>query len=261
MIIRFSPLVEVRGVLREAEDGHDLRGGRDVEAVATREAVRRAAEADDDVPEGAVVEVDDALPGDATGVDLQRVAEVEMVVDHRRQQVVRLRHAVHVAGEVQVDVLRGDHLGIPAAGGAALHAKVGAKGRLADAERGLLAQAVDGVGEADGDSGLAFAAAGRRDRCDEEKLAVRLVDAVLEDGERQLGDVLAVKVDAIGIESERAGDFADRQLLEACSISRFVFTVGVLSSFGGWLDLLKKAYVMIIGWRKAARRPLRHRAT
>ena len=40
----------------------------------------------------------------------ERVAVVEVVVDHRREQVVGARDGVDVAGEVQVDVVGGDDL-------------------------------------------------------------------------------------------------------------------------------------------------------
>ncbi len=53
----------------EAEDGHDFGGDGDVEAVFAGAAVGGAAEAVDDLAEGAVVHVERAAPGDAPGVD------------------------------------------------------------------------------------------------------------------------------------------------------------------------------------------------
>ena len=52
---------------------------------------QHAAEADDDVAQRAVVHVDDAPPGDAPRIDAERVAVVDVVVEHRGQQVVRRR--------------------------------------------------------------------------------------------------------------------------------------------------------------------------
>ena len=43
----------------------------------------------DDLAQRAVVHVEHAAPGDAALVDAERVAPVDVVVDHRRQQVVR----------------------------------------------------------------------------------------------------------------------------------------------------------------------------
>ena len=73
-------------VLGEAEDRHDLRSGGDVEARLARDALERAAEADDGVSQGAVVHVDDPLPGDAPGVEPELVSEVEVVVEGPRRE-------------------------------------------------------------------------------------------------------------------------------------------------------------------------------
>ena len=60
-----EPLLEVVEVLGEAEDRHDFRGDRDVEAGFARIAVGDAAERADDLAQRAVVHVHDAAPGDA----------------------------------------------------------------------------------------------------------------------------------------------------------------------------------------------------
>ena len=75
----------------EAENRHHLGGDDDVEAILARKAVRCAAKRDGDVAQSAVVHVDHALPGDAPDVDLQLIAMMDMVVDHRREQVVGQR--------------------------------------------------------------------------------------------------------------------------------------------------------------------------
>ena len=99
----------------ERDDGHHLARGGDVEAVLPRHAVGAAAEAEDHVAQGAVVHVERAAPGDRARVERALVAEREPevagVVDHRREQVVRGGDGVDVAGEVQVDVVRGDQRG------------------------------------------------------------------------------------------------------------------------------------------------------
>jgi hypothetical protein len=50
---------------------------------------------------------------DAALVDFQLVAPVDVVVDHRRQQVVGRGDGVEIAGEVQVHVLHRHHLRMP----------------------------------------------------------------------------------------------------------------------------------------------------
>ena len=108
------------------------------------------------------------------GIDAQLVAVVDVVVEQRRQQVVGQLDGVEVAGEVEVDVLHGHDLGIAAAGGAALHAEAGPQRRLAQADRGLLADAVQAVAQADAGGGLAFAGRRGRDGRDQHQLAGRL---------------------------------------------------------------------------------------
>ena len=58
------------------------------------------------------------------------------------EQVVGAADGVEVAGEVQVDVFHRHHLGIAAAGGAALDAEAGAEGRLAQADIAFLPMAL-----------------------------------------------------------------------------------------------------------------------
>ena len=108
--------LEVGEILRKAEDRHDLARDRDDEAVLARDAVDLAAEADDDVAQRAVVHVDAALHKDAALVDAERVALLHVVVQHRAEQIVRRGDRVHVAREVQVDVLHRQDLRVAAAG-------------------------------------------------------------------------------------------------------------------------------------------------
>ena len=87
----------------------------------------------------------------------ERVALVEVVVDHGRQQVVGGRHGVEVAGQVQVEGLEGTDLAVAAAGGATLDPERRAHGGLADGDGGLLADAGQGLPETDGGGRLPFA--------------------------------------------------------------------------------------------------------
>ena len=118
-----EPAFEVVDVGREAERRHDFGGDRDVEAVLAGEAVGRAAEADHDFSKRTVVHVEHAPPGDAAQVEAERVAPVDVVVDHRREQVVRRSDGVEIAGKVQVDRVHRHDLGVAAASRAALHAE------------------------------------------------------------------------------------------------------------------------------------------
>src|SRR5699024_12440034 len=105
----------------KTQHGPDLYGYDDVDAGLTRRSSIDSAEADDGSAQRPVVDVDDAADMDATGIDVEVVAEVDVVVEHGRGEVVRRRDRGEVTGEVEVDVLHGHDLGMPAAGRAALH--------------------------------------------------------------------------------------------------------------------------------------------
>ena len=138
--------LQVGQVLCQTEDGHELAGGSDVETVLPGHAVDAAAEAVGDEAELAVVHVHAGLKGDPAHVDAQRVALMDAVVQHGGDQVVGCGDGVEVAGEVQVDILHGDDLGVSAAGGAALQAEDGTEGGLAQGKTYILALAAERVG-------------------------------------------------------------------------------------------------------------------
>ena len=72
------------------------------------------------------------------GIEIQCVAEEQVRVDHRGQQVVGRGNGVKVAVEVQIDFLAGLDLRQSPAGGAALHAEDRAQRRLARGENRFL---------------------------------------------------------------------------------------------------------------------------
>ncbi len=173
-----EPLLEVVEVAGEAEDRHHLGRDGDVEAVLARKAVGDAAERGDDRAQRAVVHVDGAPPGDAAAVDAERIAPIDVIVDQRRKQVVRGADGVEVAGEMQVDVLHRHHLGIAAAGRAALHAEATARGCGSRRHSiAFLPMWLSASVQADRGGGLALARRRRRDRRDQDQLAVRPASA------------------------------------------------------------------------------------
>ena len=138
MTILPSRVLQILERSRQAENRHHFGGDDDIEAVLARIAVARAAEADRDVAQRAVIHVHHALPCDAPHVDAERIAMVDVVVDQRCEQVVRERDRVEVAGEMQVDVFHRHHLRIAAACRAAFHAEHRAERRLAQADIAFL---------------------------------------------------------------------------------------------------------------------------
>ena len=205
-----EPALEVLEVHGQAQDRHHLGGDRDVEAVLAREAVGGAAERVDDRAQRAVVHVHDAAPGDAARVEAQRVAPVDLVVEHRREEIVRARDGVEVAGEVEVDVLHRHDLRVAAAGRAALDAEAGTERGLAQAAHRLLADAVEAVAEADRGGGLAFARRRRADGGDQDQLAVLVLLRAVDEVERHLGLVGAVVEQRAVGDADLLADLGDR---------------------------------------------------
>lgn len=76
-----QPLLEIPEVGRQADDGHDLGGRDDVEAVAARRLAAGAAHGIGDAAQCPVIHVHHALPGDVRRIDAERVAVVDVVVD------------------------------------------------------------------------------------------------------------------------------------------------------------------------------------
>ena len=192
--------LEVVDVGSEAEHGHHFRSDGDVEAVLAGHAVRLAAEAADDVAQLAVVHVDAALPGDAARVDVERVALLDVIVEHGREQVVGRADGVEVAREVQVDVLHRHHLGVTAAGRAALDAEDRAERGLAQGDHDVLADLSHAVGQADRRRRLAFARGRGRDRRDEDQLAVGALAVAQQVHVVDLGLVAAVELQILFID-------------------------------------------------------------
>ena len=196
-----KPFLQVFKRCRQAEYGHDFRGNGDIVAVFPRETVGSTAKGDNDLAQGTVVHVHDPFPGDQARVKIEAVAVVDMVVQHGREQVVRGADGVKVAGKVQVDVFHGHHLGVAAAGSAALDAEAGAEGRFAQADQGLFADPVHGVAQADRGRGLALPRRRGTDGGGQDQLAVGLVLQTVDVIQRQLGLVMAVRLQVLAADT------------------------------------------------------------
>ena len=126
-----------------------------------------------------------------------------MVVDHRREQIVRGRDGVEIAGEMEIDVVHGADLRTATARRAALHAEAWTKRGLAQAEHRLAAGAVQRIGQAHGRSGLAFTRRRRVDRRDEDQLAARFLGQTVE---VELGLVAAIGFERVLVQAQPLGD-------------------------------------------------------
>ena len=146
-------------------------------------------------------------PGHATRIDPQGVALLDVVVEHGGQQVVGVLYGMEVAGEVQVDVLHGDELGIATTSRAALYAEDGTQGGLAQSEHRLVTEGVHGVGQSDGGGGLALAGGRGIDGGHEDELG--LLGLVGHLGDVHLGHVVAVGDELVVGEAQLLGNLAN----------------------------------------------------
>jgi hypothetical protein len=167
-----KPRLQVFQARGQAQDRHYLRGGDDVEAVFARMAVHRAAQSYDDLAQRAVVEVYHPLPGDEPVVQIQHVAVLNVIIDHRRQQIMGQADGMEITGEVQVNVLHRHHLCVATAGRAALQAEAGSQRRLAQAHHGAGADSVERIAQAHAGGRLAFTRRRGADSGHKDQLAV-----------------------------------------------------------------------------------------
>ena len=82
---------------------------------------------------------------------------MNMIVHHGCQQIVGRADGVEISGEMQVDVLHGHHLGIAAAGGAALDAEHRPQGGLPERYHHIFSNLFQPVRQADGGGGFPLA--------------------------------------------------------------------------------------------------------
>ena len=200
-------ILEIGG---QTQDRHHFGGNGDIEPGFARKTIGHAAERADNMAKTAVVHVHHPAPGDTADVDILLVAPVDMIVDQRRQQIVRRRDRMKIAGEMQVDVLHRHHLRITAAGCPALDAETGAKRRLTDADDRLLANAVEPVAKADRGGGLAFTGRRRIDRSHQDQPPVRAALLLRDEVGADLGLVMAVGKQMFGWNSKLGTDLQDR---------------------------------------------------
>ena len=212
-------LFQVVHVLGQAQDGHDLGGHGDDKAVLPGHAVDFAPQADDDVPQGAVVHIQAALDLDAPGVDAQGVSLLQVVIQHGAAQVVGGGDGVHVPGKVEVDVLHGQHLGIAAPRGAALDAEHRPQGGLPQGDNGVFANLRHGLAQARGGGGFALTGGGGVDGRHQHQLAVWLAGQAGKGPLVDFGLIPAVQFQLFLLDAQLRRDFRDGP--ERCALRDF----------------------------------------
>ena len=199
-------LLEVLQISRQAEDSHDLAGNGDLEVILAGNSVHLAAHADNDIAQRSVIHVQDALEQYPADVYPEGVTLLDMVIHEGCEQIVSSSDGVHVAGEVQVDVLHRDHLGVSAAGCAALDSEHRTEGRLTQCQDSLPAGLVHSFAQTNGSRGLALACRGRIDGGHKYQLPVRLISKSVEQLLVQLCLVVTVLLYLVLLNSEICRD-------------------------------------------------------
>ena len=208
-------LLEVLQVGGKAQDRHNFRSHCDHKVIFTRYTVDLATQTDRNVAKRAIVHVHHAGEGDAARVDAQCVTLLQVVVQHGAQQVVGCGDRVHVAGEVQVDVLHRHNLRVAAAGRAALDTKHRAERWLAQGDHCLFTQLCHRLTETDRCGRLAFACGCGIDGGDEYQLTVRIAGGFVPYVGGQLGLVFTVEFEVVRVQSGGCGNVDNRAHLAA----------------------------------------------
>ena len=206
-------LLEVGQVRSQAEDRHHLTGYGDLEAIFSGGAVCLAAQTDDGVAQGTVVHIQAALEENTAGVDAQYIALLDMVVDEGAEQVVGGGDGMHIAGEVEVDVLHGDNLGIAAAGSTALDAEYRAERGLTQGDDSLLADAGHRLTQTYGGGSFALTGGSGVDGGNQDQFAVFPVSQTLVDAFGKLGLIASLGLQFFGKHTVRLRDLVDGQHL------------------------------------------------
>ena len=162
-------------IICQAEDCHDFGSNGNLECVLSGYTVYLAAQAGNHISQLSVVQVYTALPCNSSGVNVQLIALLNVVIHHGCQEVICCCDGVQIAGKVQVDILHGNHLCIAAAGSAALYAHAGPQGRLTQAGNRILAHLLQCLCQADGNGCFAFACGGRVHRCYQNQLCIGVI--------------------------------------------------------------------------------------
>ena len=118
-----------------------------------------------------------------------------MIVKHGGKQVRRRTDGVHIAREVEVDILHGDDLRISAACGAALHAEHGAQRGLTQGDNHVLADTAHAVRKSDGGRRLALPCRSGRNGGDKDEFP--LLARAVHDGKIDFCLVLSVVLDVV----------------------------------------------------------------
>ena len=158
------------------------------------------------MPEGAVVDVEHALPRHIVRIEPVRVPVVDVVVHHGRQEVVGRRNRVQISRQVQIQALERDHLAVPAARRTALDPEGRPHGWLPNGDGGLPPDAGQGLPDPDRRRGLALPEWRGGHGRDDDVAGPRSISQGLHGVEADFGDIAAIGLEKPGLDAHLCGD-------------------------------------------------------
>ena len=137
---------QIRKVLTEAENGHNLRRHGDDEVVFSYYSVLCSAKTDNDVSKRSVIHIEAALPLDSLQINVQCISLLNMIIEHCGKQIVCRSNRMEISREMKIQILHRNHLGISSSGCTALDSEAGSETRLPEGGNRFLSDTVQSIG-------------------------------------------------------------------------------------------------------------------
>ncbi len=164
----------------------------------SRPAAAFAAQSYDRVAQGHIVHVHHAVPAYRKRVNSERVLVPQAGINHGCQQVVGRTYGMDIAGEVEVDVLHRQRLGVSSSAGTSLDAESRPHGGLSHGADGVFPDVPQCLPQAQGHHGLALSQRSGRHCGHQNQFAVRLVAQPVEHRQLHFGHMRAVQTQLVG---------------------------------------------------------------
>lgn len=138
---------------------------------------------------------------------MQRIAVEDVIVNERREQIVRSRDRMGIAGKMEIDLFHGDDLCPASARSASLNPEHRTKGRLAKRHNGAMAKTTEPHGQSYGSRRLSFSQRCRVYGCNQDITSLRSMLEPIQGGEGNFAHVPSVGMDFIWREPQELADF------------------------------------------------------
>ena len=210
-------LFQIRKIIRQTEDCHDLGCHRDHEMILPHHSVHLVAEADNNIAEHAVVHIQAAFPHNLSGIDPQSIALLDMVVKHGRQQIVGGSDGMEITGKMKIQIFHWNDLCVSAARRASLDAEAGPERGFTKGNQRLFIQFCHCLSETHGCRRLSLSGRSRIDRCDKHKLSVFIIFYLVPQFIGKFCLILSVILQVLVFNADTCGNVPD--VLQRCLLS------------------------------------------